>query len=94
MAGEDPKHLERLRAMPCALGCGHPGPSDAHHSTHNRGMGQRAHDHEAFPLCHRHHMDFHGATGAFREMTHDERTRFQLKMVEFYRPREEDPSVF
>lgn len=86
MAGEDPRHLRFLREMPCAL-CGIAGPSDAHHATYNRGMGQRGHDHEAFPLCHRHHMDFHNASGAFREMEHDEREHWQRAMVLAYKPR-------
>lgn len=92
MAGEDPKHLERLRAMPCAL-CDAPGPSDAHHATFNRGLSQRGHDHEAFPLCHRHHMDFHNASGAFKEMTHEERDQWQRSNVAVYCPKN-DPDVF
>lgn len=104
MADEDPKHLARLRSLPCAmysksarllgreeLLCD--GPVAPHHSTHGRGMGQRSHDHEAFPLCLKHHTEFHLGLGPFMNWTHEHRTEWQKEMVEIYRPKN-DPEVF
>ncbi len=93
MAGEDPEHLARLRAMPCGM-CDRPPPSDAHHSTHGRGTSQKTHDHLAMPLCHGCHMDFHGATGRFKGMTKAERRMWQAAMSEVYMPRPPADGVF
>ena len=99
MAGEDPRHLAYLRERPCAIAEGLgtrlecAGPICAHHSTHGRGMSQKAHDHEAMPLCIKHHHDFHAGSGLFRGWTQDQRTRWQAKLVEEYRPKK-DPHVF
>lgn len=38
-------------------------------------------------------MDFHNASGAFREMEHDEREHWQRAMVAAYRPKNL-PDVF
>ena len=48
---EDPAYLARVRALPCAI-CGAI-PSEAHHPKGLEfcGKGQKAKDHEAFPLC-------------------------------------------
>lgn len=43
-------HLQRIKSLPCGL-CGAPGPSDAHHIREGQGMGQRASDYLAIPLC-------------------------------------------
>lgn len=43
-------HIARIKAMPCGL-CGASGPSDAHHIREGQGMGQRASDYLAVPLC-------------------------------------------
>ena len=43
-------HLQRIKEMPCGL-CGASGPSDAHHIREGQGMGQRASDYLAIPLC-------------------------------------------
>lgn len=97
MAGEDPEHLHRLRRMPCAVeGCGHKPPVDAHHPTGStlRGMSQRAHDHLAIPMCHHHHMEFHGATGYFRRMLKAERKAWQATMSERYMPSVPSDDVF
>jgi hypothetical protein len=47
----DPKYLDWIRRQPCLL-CG--GPSEAAH-TGPHGYGQKASDHDAIPLCWRHH---------------------------------------
>lgn len=69
MAGEDDEYVRWVRSRYCLLtpvgGCD--GPVEAHHAGRDRGMGQRADDSTAVPLCHRHHVcDWHGATGAFK----------------------------
>lgn len=43
-------HLQRIKELPCGL-CGASGPSDAHHIREGQGMGQRASDYLAIPLC-------------------------------------------
>ena len=55
MANEDRDYLTWLRWKPCLV-CGRH-PCQAHHPRHNVGMGQRAHDHRAVPLCYQHHED-------------------------------------
>jgi hypothetical protein len=92
MAGEDPEHLRRLRAMPCAK-CGRAPPSEAHHATGGRGMGQRSHDELAMPLCSDCHWDFHHACRQFGKMNKTERRAWQATMSERYRPKI-DPDVF
>lgn len=56
---EDPGHLARIRALPCIAceigGTTQTEPTEAHHIRDGVGMGQRAGDHEAIPLCVWHH---------------------------------------
>lgn len=50
-------YLAWVRRLPC-LGCGRGGPSDAHHEwldASDHGVGFRAPDHQALPLCRRCH---------------------------------------
>ena len=96
---KDPKHLKALRAMPCAVPthigirtCYPPldedvcsGPIDAHHPT-GSGLALKASDHDAMPLCHKHHMNFHDARGVFRNWTKEQRRDWQRQMSEKYRP--------
>lgn len=94
MAGEDPEHLRRLRALPCAK-CGRPPPAEAHHPTGAalRGMAQRSNDHLAIPLCADCHWDFHHACRQFGKMNKAERRAWQAAMSERYMPKV-DPEVF
>lgn len=98
MADDDHKYVEWLRKGGCALAgnrihqCG--GSLDIHHHTGRRGMGTRASDRDAFPLCHRHHMSFHGAYGLFKGNTKEQRRRWQDDTVAFYRARYEDKDMF
>ena len=57
MAGEDKSYIRWVGSGMCCLpSCGQmSGPP--HHPRHNVGMGQRAHDHRAVPLCMEHHED-------------------------------------
>lgn len=50
---EDQEHLQRVREMPCIV-C-QAQPVEAHHIRDGVGMGQKAGDHEAIPLCPWHH---------------------------------------
>lgn len=86
----DPEHLATLRRMRCALdspAC--EGPTEAHHHTGGRGMGQKSSDHRAFPLCRKHHREFHGAYGYFRTWDKEDRKAWQTAQVELYKPAEE-----
>lgn len=94
MAGEDPEHLARIRALPCCIGVECEGPVEAHHSTgRGRGMSQKNHDHCTMPLCHKHHHELHRACGHFRGLTRQDRQHWQELMVEQYRPKKL-PDVF
>lgn len=64
MAGEWPKHLKRVRALPCCS-CGAPPPSQAHHRT-GAGMGLRSNDMATMPLCVWCHGAFHSLSGPFK----------------------------
>lgn len=55
-------HLQRIKEMPCGL-CGAHGPSDAHHIREGQGMGQRASDYLAVPLCKECHQGRFGLHG-------------------------------
>lgn len=47
---EDPKHLARVRSLPCVV-CGAAPPNEAHHPREGQGMGQKAGDYQAISLC-------------------------------------------
>ncbi len=87
MAGEDPKHIRHLAELPCAWCGSETGGAPPHHSTASQpGMGRKAHDHEAMPMCVKCHRDFHSASGDFRSWTKRERREWQGRMVELFRP--------
>lgn len=73
MANEDPVYLRWVGSLTCsAPGCnrnsGHP-----HHPRHDVGLGLRAHDHRAIPLCHKCHESIHRLTfGAFKNWTREQ----------------------
>ncbi len=54
----------------------------------------RAHDHLAIPMCNQCHVDFHVATGVFKNWTKAERHAWQAEMSEHYMPKSVDPEVF
>lgn len=60
MADEDSPYLNWIRLQKCSArefgGCF--GRIDPHH-TGRKGIGQRAHDHTAIPLCRLHHRAWH-----------------------------------
>lgn len=88
MAGEDPDFTAWLRRQPCCAphapnGCS--GPSEPHHSDAHA-MGKKAHDHQAIPLCHKHHVeDWHRGTGVFKGWTKEKRREwFAAKLDEVW----------
>ena len=89
MAGEDPEYLEYLRGEPCCS-CGRWGASVPHHKT-GAGMGTRAHDHEAMPLCDdlrkSCHRDLHQFQGAFEGMSRLLRATWQDTQIQEHRAR-------
>jgi hypothetical protein len=96
MAGEDPAHLRKLRHLPCAVVQCLRKAEDAHHPTGTRlrGMSQKSHDHDAIPMCHRCHMDFHAARGFFKHMKKQERREWQDTMSARYCPRPPAEGIF
>jgi hypothetical protein len=56
--GMSKQHLELIRQLPCCVGQNHPG-GEAHHLkiSAERGMGMRATDKWAVPMCHDHHVN-------------------------------------
>ena len=84
---KDPRHLAFLRGLPCAM-CLRPPPCDAHHSTaHRRGLGLKASDRHAFPLCNGPdgcHDQFHSARGRFKGWDKEKRRLWQRAMVDLY----------
>lgn len=92
----DSAHLSFLRTQLCAARLATSealtecdGHIEAHHHTGGRGRGQKTSDHRAFPLCLKHHRDFHAAAGVFRDWTKAERRAWQDAMVERFKPAEE-----
>lgn len=95
--------LEKLREMPCACW---DDPArfphahrecvpevDAHHRT-GAGMALKADDSKTFPLCHKHHMDFHAGRGVFRDWNKVMRRVWQEQMIEKYDRILCDPEAF
>lgn len=73
-------HMKWVRTLACAE-CRKPGPSEAHHPTYGRGMGQKADDNVCFPLCLKCHSDFHSAKGTFQNLNKEQRRAWQEAMV-------------
>ncbi len=69
MNRKEPKYLEWIRRQPCQE-CGKPGPSDPHHiasDLHQSGMGMKAPDLLAMPLCRMCHSSHHGKPEGWRD---------------------------
>ena len=79
----DPAYLASVRQLPCLLGV--PGVhcygrTHAHHA--GRGsMGKKAPDDTAVPLCLKHHQDWHGASGYFKEMGQEARREWAEEAI-------------
>jgi hypothetical protein len=77
---KDPVYLRRVRALPCCA-CPEMRGIQAHHSTSGRGIGQKASDHDAMPLCVACHNAFHAGKGMFRDWDRMRRREWQAEMV-------------
>ena len=68
MAGEDRAYCRWIRTQPCLMShlssCF--GLAEADHAGRRPGMALKCHDHETIPLCHKHHMERHALSGAFK----------------------------
>lgn len=105
MAGEDPDYIHWLHAQECACQpCASlPHDIEANHSTAapvfsgnkriggKRGLGQRTHDRDAFPLCRKHHHQFTNVRerGFFKGWTREQVNAWQLEQSKIYRDRYE-----
>lgn len=76
----DEAHLAFVRTLFCA-GCGGKPPNDPHHDTAGRGMGQKADDKRAFPMCRCCHDEFHDGRGQFDGWSKDRRRAWQADQV-------------
>ena len=66
-ARKNPDYLDRLRELPCAV-CGHHAPSNAHHLIGVgglSGMGLKAPDLFAMPVCFECHANIHDHRGSW-----------------------------
>lgn len=105
MAAEDPTYLQWLRASRCACQpCVSPAEphhstngstvalresSSGKQIGGRRGKGQRCNDDQAFPLCARHHRQFHDLSGPFRDWTKQLIRAWQDEQVRIHRARYE-----
>ena len=83
MAREDEAYLrwvrtQRCRAPGAPAGCA--GAVEAHHAGRH-GVGQRAHDRTAVPLCRAHHRAWHDARGPFEGWTANQRRGWAIEVV-------------
>ena len=67
MANESPIYLHWLAWQPCLV-CRRVTGAPPHHPRHDVGMGQRAHDQRAVPLCTQHHEEAQQYHGVFAKM--------------------------
>ena len=81
--------FEYLRTQRCAIGWFCDGPIQVHHHTGGRGRGQKADDSRTFPLCMKHHAEFHNASGHFRDWSKTHRREWQDMMVARFTPAED-----
>lgn len=77
--GADPAYLAFVRTLECcAKGWGRcEGVIEANHARKGVGMGRKAPDRETFPLCHKHHAEWHDANGTFKGWLREQRRTFE-----------------
>lgn len=85
--GDDPWYLEAVRGLPCVVQRIHvnwpcEGRVHAHHAGRRPGVGLKAPDETAIPLCAIHHAQWHGAYGLFALMTSAERRSWADDRIE------------
>lgn len=76
---KDPGYLIWVRRQPCWQ-CGKAPAGCAHHKT-GAGMGLRASDLDAMPLCHGCHMAFHDGKGPFKGWGKARRRQWQEEAI-------------
>lgn len=72
----DPAYMAWVRTCRCFVGIDCEGRIHAHHAGERPGMGMKAGDDTCIPLCSKHHAEWHGASGHFREMDKVDRRRW------------------
>jgi hypothetical protein len=83
-AGADLAYLAKVRELPCSAILEHfrqffcDGRIHAHHAIHRSQGGD---DHDAIPLCQKHHMDWHECTGPFRGLSKLERFAWSVNAI-------------
>lgn len=90
MANEDLHYQAWLRRQPCAR-CGKRCTVSVHHHTGRRGLGQRASDESAMPLCPACHMGLHDNNGPFKGWTREQLRAWQDEQCTQHRARYRPP---
>ncbi len=80
--GDDAARKAFVKRFVCVVGGRKCGPSDPHHEIdghgeNRKGMGQTAPDARTFPLCRKHHEDFHNGRGFCRGWSKQQRRYWQ-----------------
>ncbi len=73
----DPAFLAWVRTRPCCVRFGCEGHIEAHHAGKNPGVGMKAADNTAVPLCRKHHRELTDHSGMFKRSTREE-----LRMIQ------------
>lgn len=86
MAGEDPDRVHFLHSQACAC---HPCPAppreiEVNHPTYGRGLSQRGNDKDSFPMCGKHHRQFHAGKGYFEGWSREKRRAWQIEQAQKY----------
>lgn len=81
----DPAYLARVRLLPCSarhlLGHFCAGRIEAHHAGERPGVGLKAHDYTAIPLCQLAHREWHAASGPFKTWNRDRRRAWSHEQI-------------
>ena len=84
-AGSDPAYLDFVRSLPCFFNgatistC--EGRVHAHHAGRRPGVGLKADDKTAIPLCEKHHRAWHDARPPFAGLTKFERFAWSMRVI-------------
>jgi hypothetical protein len=80
----DDGHLSRVRALMCCAPPGHgcDEPAQAHHPRGMTGLGLKANDTDAIPLCRQHHQDLHELRGPFLGWSRERRKAWEAERTE------------
>jgi hypothetical protein len=79
-------YLANVRRLPCSLHRGRDGRTcngrvHAHHAGERPGMGRKASDFTAVPLCAQHHAEWHNASGAFASLDQAQRRAWAERAI-------------